>query len=1087
MASQATARSTVFISYSHKDSEWHRKLSRHLQPLERDFRIETWDDTKIESGERWRSEILRAVQTARVAVLLVSADFMASDFIAKNELPPLLHAAEGEGLVILPLILSPCRFLRDPNLSVFQAVNDPAKPLVGMHESDQEEVLDRVAQRIEAVLRDNQPLHNFESHVVGSGPSLYPDPPSIFATPQSLHMDILQELLATYYRCLANECGHLPLGTIASEYISKRDEDRISLASVYVRLDVRNAAREEGDESDRTWALRLAIGDEKDRTPLLDAVASPQQRFHVLLGEGGSGKTSLINYLTFQLITCGNTLPEELNGLLPFHLVLREVAAKHSPESGKGSAEIFWHALRDDIRHHFAEDAAHSLLGYLQQRMLREGALVLLDGLDEVPEANRRREILLEAIWDLVNVLDHPRSRFLVTARPYAYADPRWQLSNFTAWSLSPFNEVQQREFIHLWYKAVRPCFGWSEDTADSKSTSLQYALKDRPYLREIAGRPLFLTLMAALHSNRGQLPEDRAELYEETVRLMLSRWQRAREVRGPDGEMVLEPGITEALNVGEARIRSALELLAYRVHEKQRLRPEDRIGPADISRGEVLEAFEPLLDSVKLQTLLNYLENRAGLLIERKTGVFAFPHRSFQEYLAACHFADEADFPEDLIDKVNSDYSWWREVFLLAVGKARRGGLQNAISIVVTLLPHSIEDVDNPGEKHWRNSVLAGESLWVLRLRDQAIGREHHEALLRRVRRWLVELLKKGELSSVERCEAGDILGHLKDPRKGVGIIIRRSGRLVPEIDWVTIPAGEFIMGSSAGGTSHTNECPAHRVYMPTYLISRYPVTNDQFRPFVENGGYRERKYWSPAGWDWVRGGVVDFSPIGDRRMRERYVKWMSRRPKVKEAPDSWEDSFWNRPTRPVIGINWYEAMAFAAWLDELYELEDLKEECGATLLSTSRDVRIRLPTEAEWEKAARGNEGNIWPWGNEKSRGRANTKEEGLETTSPVGTFPDGASPFGVLDMAGNIWEWTVTRWGYASYLEPDYIYPYDPHDGREDEEGTDIRIVRGSSWFGGLDDFARCAFRGWGFTFNASTFSGMRLVLARNDRDF
>lgn len=141
-------RTAVFISYSHNDYKWLERLQIHLRPLERDHDLEVWDDTKIRPGEDWRTEIRNAIGTAKVAILLVSADFLASDFIAKNELPPLLKAAEEDGALILPVIVSPCRFVKTQNLSGFQAVNDPDRPLSEMKVTNRERVFTKVADEV---------------------------------------------------------------------------------------------------------------------------------------------------------------------------------------------------------------------------------------------------------------------------------------------------------------------------------------------------------------------------------------------------------------------------------------------------------------------------------------------------------------------------------------------------------------------------------------------------------------------------------------------------------------------------------------------------------------------------------------------------------------------------------------------------------------------------------------------------------------------------------------------------------------------------------------------------------------------------
>ena len=149
-------RDKVFISYSHEDEKWLRRLQVHLRPLERDYNVDIWDDTKITPGSRWKHEIREAIDSTKVAVLLISADFIASDFIATDELPPLLKAAEEDGAMILPLILSPCRFLQNKDLSQFQTVNDPSQPLIGLSKAKQEEVWYELAVAIETSIQQDE-------------------------------------------------------------------------------------------------------------------------------------------------------------------------------------------------------------------------------------------------------------------------------------------------------------------------------------------------------------------------------------------------------------------------------------------------------------------------------------------------------------------------------------------------------------------------------------------------------------------------------------------------------------------------------------------------------------------------------------------------------------------------------------------------------------------------------------------------------------------------------------------------------------------------------------------------------------------
>jgi formylglycine-generating enzyme required for sulfatase activity len=232
-----------------------------------------------------------------------------------------------------------------------------------------------------------------------------------------------------------------------------------------------------------------------------------------------------------------------------------------------------------------------------------------------------------------------------------------------------------------------------------------------------------------------------------------------------------------------------------------------------------------------------------------------------------------------------------------------------------------------------------------------------------------------------------------------------------VPEL--VEIPAGFFLMGSSDDDLLlESCERPQHEQELPTYWIGKTPVTNAQFHMFVASDGYTNPDYWTWAGWRW--------------RELERV-----------KMPRYWDNSKWNREDYPVVGISWYEAVAYTCWL------------------ATQTGIPFRLPTEAEWEKAARGPEGWIWPWGNTWKARRCNAANDlvtplvraiFLGGTTPVYRFAKGASPYGVLDMAGNVWEWCLTRGGQ--------VYPYLFEDEWTEAylAGETPRAIRGGAWASG-----------------------------------
>ena len=223
----------------------------------------------------------------------------------------------------------------------------------------------------------------------------------------------------------------------------------------------------------------------------------------------------------------------------------------------------------------------------------------------------------------------------------------------------------------------------------------------------------------------------------------------------------------------------------------------------------------------------------------------------------------------------------------------------------------------------------------------------------------------------------------------------------LVPEM--VAVPAGSFLMGSSsADSQADDNERPQHPLTLPDYWIGKTEVTNAQFRPFVEGDGYNNPAYWTAAGWAW--------------RQENKITQ-----------PSSWDAPPWNGPNYPVVGVSWFEAVAYCRWL------------------STQTGITFSLPSEAEWEKAARGSDGLIYPWGNTWDASLVNSSESGLQKTTPVGSYPKGASPYGALDMAGNVWEWCATQGGktYPYQLEDEWQAAYL-------EAYVEARVLRGgASW--------------------------------------
>jgi formylglycine-generating enzyme required for sulfatase activity len=243
--------------------------------------------------------------------------------------------------------------------------------------------------------------------------------------------------------------------------------------------------------------------------------------------------------------------------------------------------------------------------------------------------------------------------------------------------------------------------------------------------------------------------------------------------------------------------------------------------------------------------------------------------------------------------------------------------------------------------------------------------------------------------------------------------------------MEFVSIPAGPFIMGSQADDQrAWSDEIPQHTFEIPyPYWAARFPVTNAAFRKFVKATGHVTRA--EKEGWCWVWD--VEKMAWG----KSEGASW--------QHPLGLESSIEALANHPVVQVNWYDARATCQWLNDLH---------GAEL---PEGYRFRLPTETEWEKAARGLQERVWPWGDTFDPALSNCREGGPIGTVPVGaSSPQADSPYGVADMSGNIWEWTTTLWG-ADKDNPSFVYPYNPADGREDlDAGPEVyRIIRGGSY--------------------------------------
>ncbi len=415
-------------------------------------------------------------------------------------------------------------------------------------------------------------------------------------------------------------------------------------------------------------------------------------------------------------------------------------------------------------------------------------------------------------------------------------------------------------------------------------------------------------------------------------------------------------------------------------------------------------------LDEQTLATFIQAVRYRGGLFEERAE-FFQFIHLTFQEFLAARLLAKQRAAGRQTLAGHLAE-SWWREVLLLTYGYLLLDYPPAAAEYLDWL-----SNLDGLDEIRLAGAELAGAAVLELERPDPLVRRRQADRL--------VALLSDARLTvpGSLRASAGQTLARLGDPRPGVGL----GPDGVPDIAWCDVPAGPFLMGNTkqTDDMAYGDEAPQHeaRIREP-YCISKYPITNVQFDAFVQDGGYTEEwgRCWTAEGWQWK----------GDRREPDKY------------------GGVYDLPNHPVVMVTWYEAAAFSNWLGEKLGL------------------KVSLPTEAQWERAARGVDGRRYPWAGELTPDHANYDQTGIGTTTAVGIFPRGANPeTGVLDMSGNVWEWCRTKWRDSYESKPD-----------EGLTGSDTRVLRG----GAFDTYAglvRCAVRSGNDPYNRVWFYGFRVV--------
>jgi formylglycine-generating enzyme required for sulfatase activity len=711
-----------------------------------------------------------------------------------------------------------------------------------------------------------------------------------------------------------------------------------------------------------------------------EAQARRRRRHLVILGDPGAGKTTHLQSLLLASLRKGPQSLGLAEGTIPVFLPLRDL-----DDFAGGIAAFIEKTL----------DSPHlNMPSGCGRRLLERGRLLLLfDGLDEVSDAARRAQV---ARWIESALRDWPHCTAVVTCRFAGYDEGDRLDPSFLELHLRPLSQEQAERFVRNWYRTVETGLT-PGPSGEIKAAERAEALLERlrgPDFRSarmatLTRNPLLLTNLCLVHRDRGGiLPKGRHRLYEECIEALLERWREAKLRK--DGTPL---GVSVPAEVG----RQALQPAALWLHGQE--------GRTRASAEELAPMLEPALQAARWEggdarRFLNILRDESGLLTGWSHERYGFMHLGFQEYLAACaarRLAVEQAFQggRAALAELAGHYgeSWWQEVILLLLAQGNPSlfapfmrealavpGFEAMGEMTGLILEEAAEVTAAPFLELARQAPGGDASFWE---RQFAALRLLERLLPEAEFRMLAAPLSDHPLLELQSWVRERLEFAVHTPR-----ISMRCG-----VGVVTVGRANIACVSANGGVE--------LVYIPGgrfRMGSPDGMGDDDERPAHEAS---------------IRPFYLGRYPVTN----EEYARFLKAHPEV-EQPACWADRRFNQGRQPAVGVNWEQARRFARW-------------AGG-----------RLPSEAEWEYAARAGSVTEYFWGESAAEADEYAWHSGNSrgATHPVGEKRPNA--FGLHDMAGNVWEWVQDRW-HENYRGA-------PADGAAWEEGESARrVVRGGAW--------------------------------------
>jgi hypothetical protein len=463
----------VFLSYSHKDEVWKDRLLGHLQVAAREDGFDLWDDRRIQAGADWRAEILREIGEAGVAVLLISTDFLNSNFIREEEVWRFLERRATDGLKVFPVIVRECLWKKVPWLAQLQLRPVGGKPLATLKAGARESKLVEIAGEISDALE---------------------------TAPPPVRLSRKDQFLAAFRRRLAPEYSHWDLGTVGvtqSGGASRPIETDLDVMYLPLRL-------AEGFELSKT--------DRGDLLPPETLLSRPEPL--VIRGPAGSGKTTWMRWTFRQLL--------RMDSALPLMLVLRDLASRWQDRACQGAARSLDAFLENWIAEHMGPDWE----GVLPELLATEAGprpVLLVDGWDELgPLGDEMRSKLLGFLGQ------YPRVLAVVTSRPYGEGRPSYA-ERFEVLDIQPLSDAEVADFTVRFFIH---CHGGEQTAVQRNTEHFQGALARAPEAQALARTALLLTMMLLISRSR-PLPDKRHLLYEACIENLLTALPNRKEQEG--------------------------------------------------------------------------------------------------------------------------------------------------------------------------------------------------------------------------------------------------------------------------------------------------------------------------------------------------------------------------------------------------------------------------------------------------------------------------------------------------------------------------------------------------------------------------